>query len=47
MLWREDNHVLSFEDVMCCGERMSCVVERRCHVLWEDVMCCGGRIVMY
>ena len=40
MLWRED--------VMCCGERMSCVVEGGCHVLrredshvlsFEDVMC--------
>ena len=28
------------EDVMCCGERMSCVVEGGCHVLsFEDVMC--------
>ena len=22
VLWREDSHVLSFEDVMCCGGRI-------------------------
>ena len=34
--------MLRREDVMCCGERMSCVVFGGCHVLWrEDVMCCG------
>ena len=46
-------HVLWREDVMCCGEKMSCVVEGGwsciefggCHVLRrEDVMCCGERM---